>query len=241
MHILIVDDEELARARLLRLINQIPGCDVIGEAVSGEDALEKIQVLDPELVFLDVRMPGQDGISVAKTLADYTDPPAIVFCTAYDDYALEAFNTLAQGYIVKPVQLEQLIQVIEKTKKLTRVQRNLSSSSKEQRRHISAKTRRGVELIPLESVFCFLADQKYVTVMHQSGETLIDETLKELEAELNQRFVRVHRNSLVAIAEIVGLERDSAGHHCLRLKNSEYRPAVSRRHLASVRDLLSRL
>lgn len=245
MHILIVDDEELARERLKRLLEGLPDCKVIGEAVNGQDALEKINTLDPELVFLDVRMPVMDGIAVAKTLVENPDPPAIVFCTAYDEYALEAFDTFAQGYIVKPVQTEQLQQVIQKAKTLTRVQsRAIVEEEAEKatsRRHISAKTRKGMELIPIDNVHCFIADQKYVTVVHNEGETLIDDTLKDLENEFEPRFVRVHRNALVAVGRIEALERDSAGRYALRLNNSEYRPSVSRRHLAGVRSLLSSL
>ena len=242
MHILIVDDEELARLRLRRLIEQLPDCEIIGEASSGEEALAQIEELDPELVLLDVRMPGLNGMEVAKQLSEHPDPPAVIFCTAYDEYALQAFDTLAQGYIVKPVQLEQLAQLIEKTKKLTRVQsRQLQSVREHQRQHISAKTRHGLELIPIDNVYCFIADQKYVTVMHQAGDTLVDDTLKELEEELGSGFVRIHRNALVSVAEIEALERDSVGHFSLRLKSSGYQPQVSRRHVASVRELLEGL
>lgn len=245
MQILIVDDEALARSRLIRLIEAIDGCEVCGEAENGDEALSKVHTLDPDLVLLDVRMPGKDGIAVAKSLELIEDPPAIVFCTAYDDYALQAFDTLAQGYIVKPVQQEQLEQVIEKTKKVTRVQSRALSEHKvegrHRRKHISAKTRRGLELIAVDDIHCFIAEQKYVTVHHSGGETLIDDTLKELEAEFSDTLLRVHRNSLVAINKIEALDRDGSGHYSVRIKNSPQRPAVSRRHLALVKEILSRL
>ncbi len=245
MQILIVDDEALARSRLMRLIDDIPNCEVCGEAEHGDEALEKVEELDPDLVLLDVRMPGKDGISVAKELENIEDPPAVVFCTAYDDYALQAFDTIAQGYIVKPVQLSQLQQVIEKTKKLTKVQakelRSSAPKTETKRRHITAKTRKGVELIPIDGIFCFIADQKYVTVRHREGETLIDDTLKELEEEFAKQFLRIHRNALVAIDKIDGLERDTAGHCSIRLRNTSYQPTVSRRHLAKVRETLDSL
>lgn len=245
MQILIVDDEALARSRLQRLLLDIPSCQVCGEAENGEQALAKVQSLDPDLVLLDVRMPGKDGIAVAKALEAIEDPPAVIFCTAYDDYALAAFDTIAQGYLVKPVQLEQLEQVLEKCKKLTRVQsRELNASkqaSESNRRHISAKTRKGIELIAIENILCFIADHKYVTVLHREGETLIDETLKELEDEFADRFLRVHRNSLVAIDKIVGLTRDSGGQCSVQLSNTDFQPVVSRRHLAHVRETLESL
>ena len=245
MQILVVDDEQLARARLIRLLGDIDGCEVVGEADTGDGALSAINELDPELVFLDVRMPGRDGIAVAKQLARLEDPPAVVFCTAYDEYALDAFNTLAQGYIVKPVEPEQLQGVIEKTKKLTKVQRQQSAqapdSVSERRKHISAKSRRGVELIPIDSVLGFCADHKYVSVIHEGGETLIDDTLKDLELEFADILVRVHRNTLVRLDKVVALERVASGQFELRLARSEFQPTVSRRHLPKIKASLAEL
>lgn len=241
MQILVVDDEALARSRLIRLIEDIPDCAVCGEAHDGDDALAKVQSLDPDLVLLDVRMPGKDGIAVAKALELIEDPPAVVFCTAFDDYALQAFDTLAQGYIVKPVQLEQLKQVIEKTKKLTKVQSKalkLNAAPVPIRRHITAKTRKGIELIAIDDILCFIADQKYVTVIHRGGETLIDDTLKELEDTLATGFLRVHRNALVAVDKIEGLERGANGQYSVKLKHTSHCPNVSRRHLAHAKETL---
>lgn len=242
MQILVVDDEPLARDRLKRMIDELPNAEVIGEAENGKRALEQVEALDPELVLLDIRMPGMDGLECARALSDIDEPPAIVFCTAYEEHALEAFNTLAVGYLVKPVQIEDLQAVIERARKTNRAQRAPTSKNPEEgRRHISARTRKGLELIALESVHCFIADHKYVTIFHAEGETLIDETLKELEVEFGQRFVRVHRNALVAVEQITALEKDANGHSQLRLRNTDYTPTVSRRHLAGVRELLSKL
>ncbi|MFT7559552.1 MAG: two-component system response regulator AlgR [Flavobacteriales bacterium] len=244
MQILIVDDESLARARLKRLLTCIEGCEVVGEAVDGVDALDKVEELDPTLVFMDIRMPGKDGLEAARNLAELSDPPAIVFCTAYDEYALEAFTTLAVGYLVKPVQLEDLQGVIAKAQKINKAQKSALSSpeaknNSKERKHISAKSRKGMELIELDGVYCFVADQKYVTIHHREGETLIDDTLKELESEFSEGFIRVHRNALVSIQQISAMEKTKAGHYELRLKDSDYRPSVSRRHLGGLRDLLN--
>ncbi|WP_096086731.1 LytR/AlgR family response regulator transcription factor [Agaribacterium haliotis] len=242
MRIVIVDDEDLARLRLQRLLADIEGCEVVAEAANGQQALDCIEQVQPDLVMLDVRMPGLDGMSVAERLAEYDEPPAVVFCTAYDEYALEAFNTLAQGYIVKPVQKQQLEQVIAKSRRLTRPQSaQLQDGQGEIRRHISAKTRKGMELIPIDSIYCFIADQKYVTVVHREGETLIDETLKELESEFSRLFARVHRNALVAQDKIEAMEKERSGQYCLKLSGTEFKPMVSRRHLPGVRALLERL
>ena len=244
MHVLVVDDEALARQRSMRMIENIDGFDVVGEAANGEAALKAIQNLDPDIVLLDIRMPGEDGLATAKKIAQLNDPPAVIFCTAYNEYAVEAFETLAVGYLLKPLQKEQLIGALEKARKFNKLQKaaqNQESDRLERRRNIAAKTRRGVELVPIEEIYCFIADQKYVTIMHRSGETLIDDTLKELEEEFDGMFVRVHRNALVAINEIEKLERMATGQYELQLKTTQYRPVVSRRHVASVRELLSNL
>lgn len=246
MHILVVDDEDLARLRLVKMIENLNGHEVVGEATNGAEALAAIEECDPDIVLMDVRMPEEDGLSAARAIAELPEPPAVIFCTAYNEYALEAFETLAVGYLLKPVQEEQLVAALNKAQKTTKVQKHslqteVVEENAPQRKHISAKTRKGVELIPISNIHCFLADHKYVTVIHDEGETLIDDTLKELEVEFPKKFVRVHRNSLVAIEKIEGMERSSAGQYEIKLKNVNYRPVVSRRHVASVRDLLNRL
>ncbi|WP_188152282.1 LytR/AlgR family response regulator transcription factor [Teredinibacter waterburyi] len=249
MHILIVDDEPLARLRLERMIDSIEGYEVVGSADNGADAIIAIDKLDPDIVLLDIRMPGEGGLEAARKIAQIPEPPAVIFCTAYDEYALEAFETLAVGYLLKPVQEQALISALDKTRKLNKLQLSAArleepketTTKQSQRQNISAKTRRGVELIPLESVYCFIADQKYVTVLHANGETLIDDTLKELSDEFGERYVRVHRNTLVAVEQIEGLERTHNGQYELRLKSTDYRPVVSRRHVASLKELLTAL
>lgn len=243
MHVLVVDDELLARQRAIRMVEKIDGYEVVGEAENGTRALEAIQELDPDIVLLDIRMPGEDGLQAAKRIAELADPPAVIFCTAYDEYALEAFETLAIGYLLKPLHAEKLQAVLDQASKMNKVQKKAANepSDEERRKNIAAKTRRGVELVPVDDIFCFVADQKYVTIIHKTGETLIDDTLKELELEFSKEFVRVHRNALVSVASIERLERLPSGQYQLHLKDSEYHPVVSRRHVTAVRDLLSKL
>jgi two-component system response regulator AlgR len=243
MDILIVDDEHLARQRLLRMVEKIEGFCVIAEADNAEDALVAITQYDPDIVLLDIRMPGRDGLSLAQDIAELEDAPAVIFCTAFDQYALDAFGTNAVGYLLKPVKAEQLLQVLEKAQKLNKIQRvaaqkDTAPKSENQRTHITAKTRRGVELIPLDDVRYFLADHKYVTVYHRTGEHLLDETLKELEEEFGTRFVRVHRNALVSVKHIEALERNAQGQYQIRLADTELRPVISRRHVSDVKELL---
>jgi two-component system response regulator AlgR len=244
MELLIVDDEVLARQRLLRMVEKIEGFQVVAEADNAEAALVSIVEHDPDIVLLDIRMPGRDGLSLAQDISQLEDPPVVIFCTAYDQYALDAFGTNAVGYLLKPVKAEQLLQVLEKAQKLNKIQRlavQQPAQRENQRSHISAKTRRGVELIPLEDVRYFFADQKYVTVYHRNGEHLLDETLKELEEEFAGRFVRVHRNSLVSIKHIAALERNAQGQYLIRFVDSEASPIVSRRHVSDLKELLKML
>ena len=245
MDVLIVDDEPLARQRLARMLDKLDGYDLVAEAENGEAALAAICKFDPDIVLLDVRMPGEDGLSVARRIGALDDPPAVIFCTAFDQYALDAFGTEAVGYLLKPVKAEQLLEALTKAQRLNKVQRAAFSQNQTPtgnlRSHISAKTRRGVELIPLDDVRYFIADHKYVTVYHVLGEHLVDETLKELVEEFSQRFLRIHRNALVSVKHIEAIERTMQGQYQVRLSNTEMRPIVSRRHVGGLKALLKHL
>ena len=242
MEILIVDDEPLARQRLLRMIEKLAVHHVVGEAENAETALTAIEEHDPDVVLLDVRMPGKDGLTLAREISQLDCPPAIIFCTAFDQYALDAFGTTAIGYLLKPIKSEQLEEALLKAQKLNKVQRAAAQqtpvANKATRTHISAKTRRGIELIPLEDVRYFVADHKYVTVFHRNGEHLLDETLKELEEEFAPRFIRIHRNALVSVKHIEAIERAAQGQHQVRLADTAQRPIISRRHVSDVKELL---
>lgn len=246
MDLLIVDDELLARQRLVRMVEKLEGCHVIGEADNAEAALDAICALDPDVVLLDVRMPGEDGLSLAHRIAQLEDPPAIIFCTAFNEYALEAFGTSAVGYLLKPVKAEQLNDVLAKAQRLNKLQRasmgeQRAERATPQRNHITAKTRRGVELIPLEQIRYFIADQKYVTVYHVGGEHLLDETLKELEEEFGESFLRIHRNALISVKHIEAVERSPQGQYQVRLADTEHKPVVSRRHAGNLKSLMKQL
>lgn len=242
MDLLIVDDEPLARERLARMVGQLEGYRVAATLAGAGQLLEAIHEHDPDVVLLDVRMPGEDGVNAAHRIGELDDPPAIIFCTAFDDHAIDAFHTQAVGYLLKPVGAEQLEAVLEKARKPNRLQKQATEPDNEnQRRHLTAKTPRGVELIPLDGIHYFMADQKYVTVHHEQGEHLLDETLKELEEEFPTRFLRTHRSVLVSIHHLQAMERDSEGHHRVRLTGTDHRPPVSRRHAGAVRAFLQKL
>jgi len=240
--ILIVDDEQLARDRLARMLADIDDCTVVGQAANGMQAVERCGALEPDLVLMDIRMPGMDGLEAARHIAGMDAPPAVVFCTAYEEHAIDAFNVQAVGYLLKPVRRDDLVKVLGSATRTNRAQlAALASDDGSRRTHISARTRRGLELVPVEDVLFFQADQKYVTVRHPDGELLIDDTLKELEEEFGDRFIRVHRNALVAARHIVGLERSEDGQYQIRLRGLAGGIDISRRHVADVRKVIKAL
>jgi len=241
MRALIVDDEPPARARLRRLLEEIPDVSVVGEAANGREALEMCASLEPDVVLLDVRMPGMDGIEAARHLSALDDPPAVIFTTAYDEYAVGAFEAQAVGYLLKPVRQEKLASALRHAAKVVGTQlARLSEQSQMGRRRTQICARLGeqLRLIPLDDVYYFMAGQKYVTVRHRGGSELIDEALRALAVEFAPEFVRVHRNALVAIRSVSALERDAEGHYLVRLRDCEETLPVSRRHAAQTLRLI---
>lgn len=236
--ILLVDDEPLARQRLQRLLQAHPDFCVAGEAAHGDAALDWLQQHQADLVLLDIQMPGRNGLDTAAAIQQLAQPPLLVFCTAHDEYALQAFTVQAIDYLLKPVRPEDLTRALQRAGEWL-AQRPVPATPA--RNHLSARTHHGLQLIPLDEVLYCQADQKYVTVVHDQGETLIDESLKQLEEEFPTRFIRAHRSALVAIDRIERLEAVPAGGHQLVLRGHDQGVPVSRRHLAEVRQLLRRL
>ena len=239
MNVLIVDDEQLARQRLRHMLNGM-GEHAITEAETGEQALLKSQHINPDIVLMDIRMPGMDGLEAAAYINQLEHPPAIIFTTAYSDHALQAFETHAVDYLMKPIKRERLEMAIQSARRLTRVQlQNLRAEHKAGvRSRICVKTRGNIELIPVDEVIYFKADQKYVTLRTDEHEYLIEESLTTLEEEFGERFVRIHRNALVAENGIVGLAKNTEGHTCIVLREIDDRLEISRRHLPSIRKKL---
>lgn len=244
MRVVIVDDEPLARERLRRLLAEFPGYEVVGEAGDGEAALEVVDNEEPDLVLLDIRMGGVDGLQVARQLAEYDPPPAIIFTTAYSEHALSAFDANADAYLLKPIRVEKLKEALLRARRPTRAHKPVPSSSADarpKREFILATTREGLVRIPADDIVYFLADQKYTTVCHLHGEVLIEESLKTLEDDFAPWFLRIHRKALVATRFIASLERERGGeqHHWLRMKHANKPLPVSRRRLAEVRRFLT--
>ena len=242
MRILLVDDEAPARDRLRRMIAECDGdYEVVGEADRGDEVVDLVSEEDADLVLLDIQMPGADGLEVAQSLAAMNPPPAVVLVTAYAEFALEAFDCKVADYLVKPVRRERLCAALTRVRETTRAQRAATVSAVSgaaRRRHLSAHYRGGVQTVPIENILYLLAEQKYVTVRHHGGRMLVDESLKALEQEFPDRFMRIHRNALVASERLVGLEKGAEGASLAVLSGCEERLPVSRRHLPEVRRFL---
>ncbi|WP_029134815.1 LytR/AlgR family response regulator transcription factor [Sedimenticola selenatireducens] len=241
MKILIVDDEAHARARLRSLIDEIgPPWRVVGEADNGQDALQRVRLGEVDLVLMDIRMPGMDGLEAAAVLAGLATPPAVIFVTAYDEHALAAFERHAVDYLLKPIRRERLQRAIEKAVTLNRPQLQALQALQEQPddAYISVSFRGGLQRIPISEVIYFQADNKYVTVCHAAGEALLEESLKSLEERFVQRLIRIHRNALIVRERLLGLKRLGNGACAVSLAGSVAELEVSRRHLPEVRKLL---
>ena len=240
MKILIVDDEPLARERLHRHIQEIDtGYDII-EADNGLSALQQTEKHAPDIVLLDIRMPGMDGIEAASKLSELETPPAIIFTTAYDEYALEAFDAHAIAYLLKPIRKEKLEKALKAAQRLNRVQlQSIQKNDDEaQEQHLSVRIHSGVRKIELKDIYYFQAEQKYVTVKYLGGEVLIEESLKSLEARFNHSFIRIHRNALISKQQLTAIRKDQQGRYLTELKDVDDRIEVSRRHVAEVRKFL---
>jgi len=244
MKILIADDEPLARERLARLCSEIGDYSIIAEAQHGKQVLELIPQCKPDVILLDIRMPGMDGIETAQHIAKLDTPPAIIFTTAYDQYALEAFDNHAVGYLLKPINKDKLADSLNAAEKLTQAQISAlqTETDTSQPSHISARVQGNIQLIPLETIRYFRADQKYVSVCYfednRSHEVLIEEPLKTLEQMLKQSFIRIHRNALIAECYLTGLDKDKDGAFWICLKDIDDKLEVSRRHVPEVRKII---
>ncbi len=236
LNILIIDDEVPARDRLRRLVEAISGCEVAGEAANAAQALEQIRQLKPHVLLLDISMPGMDGMSLARVLQEGGASPAVIFCTAYQDQALEAFEQEAVDYLVKPVRVERLEKALEKAR------RYLGDGQAPEDEHFLRSTLGGkVILTPIHRVICLLAEDKYTTVIHEKGSAVIENSLTDLEHRFAEIFFRIHRNALVSRKHIRGLQRTRTGNTQVLLSGTDLKPDVSRRMVSSLRKLLSKL
>lgn len=241
MKILVVDDEALARRRLASLIEELgEPYRLAGEASNGEEALQLFARSGADLVLMDIRMPGMDGLEAARRLAGETHPPAVIFTTAYEEHALEAFETAALDYLLKPVRRERLLAALQRSRRLTRSQLDVVSAADAvpEVPQLSASYRGGVKTLALDEVIYLRAEAKYVVARHSAGELLLEESLKQLESQYGDRLVRIHRNALVSRSCLAGLEKAADGTPRAVLRGCDETLEISRRHLPAVRRLL---
>ena len=236
LRVLVVDDEAPARARLKRMLAALPGCQVVGEAASGQQALAVIEDIGPDVLLLDISMPGLDGMSLARVLRKQQKPPAVVFCTAWPDQALDAFDSGAVDYLVKPVRAERLQVALQRAARFIR-----PAGPAGQGVFLSSTVAGRAQLLELLTVICLHAEDKLTTVYHEHGEAIIDESLVDIEREHGELFLRVHRNALVARERVRGLQPGKAGSMRVVLDGCAFQPRVSRRQLAAVRRLIKEL
>jgi two-component system, LytTR family, response regulator AlgR len=252
--VLIADDEPIARERLRALIAEHADMELVAEAGDGHEALRACNEHAPDVVLLDISMPGMDGLEVARQLAELEPRPAVVFCTAYDEHALSAYEAAAVDYLVKPIRRERLAAALDRARTFIagRSQRmdgeangvtngGGAQTAEKRRTQLCARLRGSLRLIPIEDIRYLHAEEKYVVVHHARGEDLIEESLKSLETEFAEQFVRIHRNCLVAREELTELRRSSDGRIEAVLKHGDKPLDVSRRCVPQLREFIKHL
>lgn len=234
--VLVVDDEPLARLRLIKLLAQLPELDCVGEAESAEVALAKIQSEAVDICLLDIHMPGLSGIELVSQLSTLARPPQIIFCTAYEEHALEAFGVNAADYLLKPVRLPRLKQALDKAQALAMAAHTIPAQDDILVLPCGSDTLR----LHWRDIQAFIAEDKYVVVVTEQDRHLTSVTLKQLEADHQERVLRAHRNALVVVDKVVRLHRKQTS-YVLELKALAEPLQVSRRHVQNVRKRLQGL
>lgn len=239
--VVIVDDEPLARARLERFITAMSGVELLAVGANGQQAIELTQQHKPDVLLLDIEMPKLTGLDAAQAiLAASGEPPAIIFCTAYDEYALEAFSTSAVAYLLKPIAYNELNAAIIKAQRVSRLQLQHLESISTDDQHINLDQDGYLAKLPVADLLYFRAEGKSVVAGGVDGkEMVVDYTLKVLEESLVRSFVRTHRSFLVNkryVKELISLD-DGQKH--LKLNHTELVFQVSRRHLKQVKEVFN--
>lgn len=240
LNILIADDETPARNRMRDLLSDIEDVTVVAEAKNGKEAIDLALQARPDLMLLDIRMPVMDGIEAAQHAQKIEPKPYIIFTTAFDAYAIKAFDLNAIDYLLKPIRLERLQTAINKAHALKPAQIEALKPLQKTRTHLSIHERGRVLLIPIETIIYLRAELKYITVRTAEREYLIEESLTYLEAEFGERFIRLHRNCLVAPPFIAGYEKrlnqDNEAQWVALLKGINETITISRRQQHLVRQ-----
>lgn len=240
MKVLIADDERLARLRLCSLLEEIDESIEIIVAENGFQALKKYKQTQADILLLDIRMPQMDGLQTAHELMKFERPPVVIFTTAYDSHALQAFEANAVDYLLKPVRKDRLQAALEKAQVLrqAQLQQLQAATELESRRHLCVQKGADLQLLAVNEIIYFHAEQKYVMARTLTQEYLLDESLKELEEEFSSLFLRIHRNALVSLNHVEEMHRQKDGQHLLKFHGLDEMLPVSRRLAAKVRQRL---
>lgn len=240
LNILIADDEAPARNRMRDLLSDIENIAVVAEAKNGKEAIDLALQTKPDLMLLDIRMPVMDGLEAAQHAQKLETKPNIIFTTAFDAYAIKAFDLNAIDYLLKPIRLERLQTAIDKAHALRPKQLEALKPLQKSRTHLSIHERGRVMLVAIEMIIYLRAELKYVTVRTAEREYLIEESLTNLEVEFGERFIRLHRNCLVAPLFIASYEKrfnqDNETQWVAVLKGIPETIAISRRQQHLIRQ-----
>ncbi|HHL31077.1 MAG TPA: response regulator transcription factor, partial [Oceanospirillales bacterium] len=221
---LIVDDEPLALMRLQKMLEHVGITDIV-TAKNGQQAVNAVQLYHPHVVILDIEMPVLSGIEAAAIIKQQSPESQIIFCTAYDEFAIKAFDLSASDYLLKPVSRERLLQALKKVNP--------------EQTEVSFSFYQGNDLnsLPLDDIYCFISEEK-TTFMHcRLGVVIIDEPLVELESRFHKQLLRINRNALINVSELYGIHREATQAYA-KLNNTDYQPQISRRNIAKVKEYL---
>lgn len=232
MKALVADDEPLARTRMKALLAQCEDVEVVADAGNAEEALLACAASRPDVLLLDIRMPGLDGLQLARRLATLPRAPQVVFCTAFEAHAVDAYDVRAADYLLKPVSLVRLRRALERVRHL------LATQAHAPRDYLHGRLGGEQTRVALEDVFYLVADDKYVAVHHRNGQLLLEDSLKSLEQQFPERLLRLHRNCLLPRERLLGLKTVSDGQVMARLVGCNELLEVSRRNVPGLRKWL---
>lgn len=236
MKILLVDDEPFARARLRRLLAALPQHQVVAEAADGPTALAQARLLSPDLVLLDIAMPGQNGLQLAAELLQFQPPPAVVFVTAHPQHALAAYQVAAADYLLKPVSAADLTAMLQRVGLTTKAHLDKQQS----RSYLTYRQGTALQRIELQQLWYLQAEDKYVRLVFAGGEAWSELALKHYEELFPQQLVRIHRQTLVLRSRLKAIHSAADGRHLLQLDCAAPWLEISRRELAKLRQLLAK-
>lgn len=244
LRVVVADDEAPARSRLRDLLEDCAATlalEIIGEAPNGRVLIDLLQRTPADVVLLDIRMPEMDGVEAAQHILKMPDPPSIIFTTAYDAYALQAFELHAVDYLVKPIRLRRLHDALSRVRSITPLRLDvLQQIAPEPRKHLSVQERGRVVLVPVDKIIYMRAELKYVTIRTAEREFLLEESLTRLEQEFRERFVRIHRSCLVAreFVEVFerGNEESGDSGWVVKLRGLDEKLPVSRRQQHVIKE-----